>query len=102
MTDTTPAPPREPFAYMSDQNASVPKIREPILEILVGAFFVAFGVVILASEIAKAHNHTGGSVGVGLLMFLLAACLGGFVLYMGTRRLLWKRAYRRVMGHNPW
>jgi hypothetical protein len=102
MTDPMPVPPREPFAYMSDQRSAIPKIREPVLEILFGLFFVAFGVVILVIEIVKAHNNTGGSVGVGVFLLLLAAGLGSFAIYMGMRRQRWKREYRRVMGRNPW
>jgi hypothetical protein len=101
MTDPSPVPPPEPFAYMSDQRSAIPKIREPVLEILFAAFFVVAGVVCLIISIVQAHRGVG-NVGGGIFVLVLFVGGGAVFGYIGARRLRWKRAYRRVMGRNPW
>ncbi len=82
---------------MSGQGSPLPKIRTPILEILFFGTFTLVGVYILVLVV---RQH--GPIGVGVFVLILFAAPGGFGVYVGVRRLLWKREYTRVMGRPPW
>ena len=91
-----PDPPQEPFAYLSGPN----RIREPWFLIITFGLTSAFGIWVMINAV-RGHHHAGGLTLAAAFMVVLVGC-GSIGLYVGIRRLIWKRAYRRATGHNPW
>ncbi len=96
-TSQDPVPPKEPFAYMSGGQSPIPKIRTPVLELLLGMAIVIFGIYFPVDALVQ---HSG--LGAGFFLFVMFAAVGGLGAHVGWRRLLWKREYTRMMGRTPW
>ncbi len=90
-------PPKEPFAYMSGGQSPIPKIRTPVLELMFGFAILGLGVY---EFVMVLRQH--GPIAAGLVPLIGLGSVGAFGMYVGLRRLLWKREYRRVMGRPPW
>lgn len=103
---STPAdaqPPREPFAYVSqDRGLLTLKIREPLA---MGLFFLAFtvvGIVFFLVVRKDADQGAEGAMGVAYLILAIFGGLGVIGMAIAAARWRWKREYVRVMGRSPW
>lgn len=96
-------PPREPFAYVSQERGLLTlKIREPLV---MGLFFLAFTVVGVVFFLMVRKGADPGDAGAAGVSYLILAVFGGLgVIGMGiaAARWRWKREYLRVMGRSPW
>ena len=100
---TEPTPPREPFAYVSqDRGLLTLKIREPVL---MGLFFLAFtvvGVIFFFMVKKGADQGAEGAMAVAYLILAIFGGLGVVGMAIAATRWRWKREYVRVMGRSPW
>ncbi|QDP95060.1 hypothetical protein FOE78_03260 [Microlunatus elymi] len=76
------------------------RIREPWVLIVIFGVTALFGVWVMIVAVIDGH-HAGGLALAAVFMVVLVGC-GGVGLYVGIRRLSWKRTYRKVTGRNPW
>jgi hypothetical protein len=93
-------PPREPFAHLS--NNPYFGIRSPLLQTVLFVGFALGGLWLAGMGVFRRFPlgegpHLGPII-IGVLWF----ALGAFAVYMGIRRMRWKREYERVMGRSPW
>ena len=95
-----PSLPPEPFAYMSRSTAQL-KVRSPIALILTSLLIVVAFCGIGFYTLGK-HSSRHGAVPAAIVILGIGLGLGGFGLYAGTRRLLWRNTYIRTTGQKPW
>jgi len=96
-------PPKEPFAYISqDRGLLTLKIREPALMALFFTAFVVVGVGFFIVLEKQADAGAEGALGLGYLVLAIFGGVGLVGLGIALRRWAWKREYVGVMGRSPW
>jgi hypothetical protein len=98
-----PTPPREPFAYVSqDRGLLTLKIREPALMFVFFLGLTVLGVIFFLQVKKGADQGAEGALGVAYLILGIFGVLGVIGMVIAAVRWRWKREYVRVMGRSPW